>query len=95
MMAEERSEILLAIGKLNGELAALHTRVGEHNSRMVEGFTELKTDIQREMAAQTTRLNKHSERIDGIEKMQSRFLGGLAILSAIGASLWAWLTKGQ
>lgn len=87
------SEILLAIGKLTGEMQSLNLRVGESNRAMIASFTELKTDFHREISGHTSRLDKHSERLKKVENTQSRFLGALALLAAIGAGIWAWLKK--
>jgi len=92
-VSENNNEVLMAIGKLTGEMNSLNTRIGESNRAMVAAFAELKTDLHREMSSHTTRLDKHSERLKKVETTQSRFLGGITLLSAIGAALWAWFTK--
>lgn len=87
------SEILLAIGKLTGEMQSLNLRVGESNRAMIASFTELKADFHREISGHASRLDRHSERLKKVESMQSRFLGALALLATASAGIWAWLKK--
>lgn len=86
------SEILRAVGALEGKVDGLSGRVGESNRSTVAAITNLKADVEKMVSAQNERLNNHSNRLRALERRQSWFLGGLTVLPFLGAAV-AWMAR--
>jgi hypothetical protein len=73
-----------AIGALETEVRNLKEGLGRIEQRMDSGFADIKEAL-------TERLNKHSDRLGGLERWRSSIAGARAVIVALWSSIVAVL----